>query len=206
MTDQDTPGDEPPSRSPALRTPAGAHFDAVELDVLDATSRLAPAVRDRFCDRFAAALHEIRGGNGDGAGTVGGEVRVKIVGDAEMARLHAEHKGDATTTDVLTFDLSGDRGERDGDPVVVLDVDLVLCLDEAERQASARGHEAGLELLLYAVHGVLHCVGFDDLDDASATAMHAEEDRVLEAIGVGAVFGRPEVGAAGSDVGSGGER
>ena len=48
-----------------------------------------------------------------------------------------------------------------------------------------------------ALHGVLHCTGFDDRDAAGAAAMHAEEDRILGAIGVGATFGRGAGGAPG---------
>ena len=113
-----------------------------------------------------------------------GECRVRIVGDAEMARLHGEHLDDPTTTDVLTFDLSGGGSIRTRE----LDVDLVLCLDAATRQAGELGHEPRRELLLYLVHGLLHCLGHDDTDEQSFERMHAEEDRVLIDIGVGATF------------------
>jgi len=45
--------------------------------------------------------------------------------------------------------------------------------------------------LLYVVHGVLHCLGHDDHDEAGYASMHALEDRVLYAIGVGATFAEP---------------
>jgi len=45
------------------------------------------------------------------------------------------------------------------------------------------------ELLLYALHGLLHCCGYDDSTDADREVMHTEEDRILEAIGVGRVYG-----------------
>lgn len=113
-----------------------------------------------------------------------GEVRVAVVGDAEMARTHEEFCEIAGTTDVLTFDCS-EAGE-DGRPV--LDADVVTCLDEAVRQGTVRGHPPERELLLYIVHGVLHCLGFDDHDDESAAAMHRREDELLEAAGVGATY------------------
>lgn len=115
-----------------------------------------------------------------------GEVRVRVVGDIAMAAAHARYAGVEGTTDVLTFDLaegSGAAGEG-------LDVDMLVCVDEARRQATARGHAMERELLLYILHGVLHCLGHDDHDDAAFERMHAEEDRVLEAIGVGKTFAR----------------
>jgi probable rRNA maturation factor len=113
-----------------------------------------------------------------------GQVRVRVVGDAEMSSAHERFAGVRGTTDVLTFDLS----ERAG-PRTELDTDILACFDEASRQASARGHAVERELLLYVVHGVLHCLGHDDHDEESSRAMHALEDEVLSAIGVGATFG-----------------
>lgn len=114
-----------------------------------------------------------------------GEVRIRIVDDAVMAREHVRSMGVEGTTDVITFDLS----ESDPSEDRLLDVDLLLCLDEARRRAQERGHAVRRELLLYALHGVLHCTGYDDTDEASYARMHAREDEVLRAIGVGATFG-----------------
>lgn len=118
--------------------------------------------------------------------SLSGEVRVRAVPDAEMAALHARTLNIPETTDVLTFDLL----EGDADRAGRIDADIVICVDEAARQAAARGHSVERELLLYIVHGVLHCVpGFDDVTERGADAMHRAEDEILTAIGVGAVFG-----------------
>lgn len=114
-----------------------------------------------------------------------GEVRVRIVDDAAMAAAHLQYSGIPGTTDVLTFDLA--EGE---DGRTVLDTDIIACLDEAVRQAAARGHSIDHELLLYIIHGALHCLGHDDHDEAAAARMHAEEDRLLQAIGIGRTFAR----------------
>lgn len=82
--------------------------------------------------------------------------------------------------------------ERCSDDAVVadapLDVDILVCADEAARQAAVRAVPVERELLLYIVHAVLHCLGEDDHDEASAGRMHEREDRILSAIGVGAVY------------------
>jgi probable rRNA maturation factor len=110
-------------------------------------------------------------------------ISVLIVNDARMIELHRQHVGNSSTTDVLTFDLR----EKPGQPV---EADLVLCADEAARRADEHGHSIERELLLYALHGLLHCVGYDDHDDAGWRRMHAREDELLTAIGVGATFRR----------------
>lgn len=113
-----------------------------------------------------------------------GEARVKLVRDDEMARNHQQHKGVAGTTDVLTFDLADDAD--------TLDADILICVDEARRQADARGHAVEHELMLYLVHGLLHCLGHDDTSPEAADAMHRREDELLTAIGLGPVYARPE--------------
>lgn len=117
----------------------------------------------------------------------GGEVRARIVGDDDMAALHARHSGIEGTTDVLTFDLR----ELPGAP---LDTDIVACLDVARRESAQRGHSPERELLLYILHGALHCLGFDDHTDEGFDAMHAAEDELLAAAGVGPVFHTSEKG------------
>lgn len=116
---------------------------------------------------------------------VGGEVRVRVGNDAEVASVHQRHLGVAGTTDVITFDLTDPTVAG---PAPFVDADLLVCFDEAERQAGARGIPVERELLLYIVHGVLHCLGHDDHDAAEAARMHAREDEILAAIGVGATF------------------
>ena len=118
---------------------------------------------------------------------VHGELNIVIVGDRKMAVLHEQYKNVPGTTDELTFDLSGSAKFRTGDPIAG---DLVLCRDEARRQAKKRGHDTRVELLLYAVHGMLHLCGFDDVTEAKARRMHKREDELLTALGIGAVYSR----------------
>ena len=109
---------------------------------------------------------------------------VAVVGDATMADLHERFLNIAGPTDVLTFEL--DHG-ADGS---VTEGEVVIDFDEAARRAAELGHRVDFELLLYALHGLLHLCGYDDVDPLSHARMHAREDEILEAIGVGAVFRR----------------
>ncbi len=146
------------------------------VSVQDRTGRLRDANVTRLRDQACRALREL---TKDAA--TGGSVRVVVVSDIEMSAAHERFSGVAGTTDVLTFDLrEAGAGE--------LDTDILICLDEAERVASERGHTPDRELLLYIVHGILHCLGHDDHDPVAYARMHAREDEVLEAIGVGRTF------------------
>lgn len=105
---------------------------------------------------------------------------VAFVRDARMCELHARFSGDSQTTDVLTF-----AQNAPGEPI---DCDIAVCVDEAGRRAAELGHPPRAELLLYVLHGLLHACGHDDLEPAAHAAMHAEEDRILSAAGIGALY------------------
>lgn len=119
------------------------------------------------------------------------QLSVAMVDDAEMARLHEQFKKVPGTTDVLTFDLAEPPAESltDQGAPAAIDAEVIVCLDEAQRQAESHGHGWREELLLYIVHGLLHLLGYDDHDPKQSVLMHAKEDEILIAIGVGVVFG-----------------
>jgi probable rRNA maturation factor len=125
------------------------------------------------------------------AGVQRGRLSLAVVDDGHMAELHEQYKQVPGTTDVLTFDL---RDDADGP----LEGDVVVCLDEAVRQAQARGHEVRLEVLLYAVHGLLHLLGENDEEEVGFRRMHQREDDLLRAAGFGPVYGSaPTLGGLG---------
>ncbi len=110
------------------------------------------------------------------------QVDIAVVGRRRMAtlnELHLRHRG---PTDVLSFDL-GD-GLSGG-----LCAQIVVCSDVATVQARRRGHAPWKELLLYITHGLLHVIGYDDQSGPEARIMHAREDELLEAFGIGRVYG-----------------
>jgi probable rRNA maturation factor len=118
------------------------------------------------------------------------ELSFIIVDDAAMADLHQQYSGVSGTTDVLTFDLSEPPSSL-ASSLQPLEGEIYLCLDEARRRAAERAHDVNRELLLYALHGVLHLLGYDDHTPSDHRRMHAEEDRLLRLVGVGPVFHRP---------------
>ena len=108
------------------------------------------------------------------------EVSVLVVDEETMSTLHSKHSGIDETTDVLTFDHGSDEH--------AVRADIAVCGDVALLESEKHNTTIQNELLLYILHGILHCCGFDDCDDESHQKIHAEEDRVLKAIGVGTVW------------------
>lgn len=105
---------------------------------------------------------------------------VALVDDARLAAIHERFLGRSGPTDVMSFDLSDEEGRLEGE--------VIISVDAAGRQSRVRGHSPAAELTLYAVHGTLHLLGFDDATPEDARVMHEEEDRILTELGYGRVF------------------
>jgi probable rRNA maturation factor len=121
-----------------------------------------------------------------------GSWSISLVHDPEMSALHARTMGLPSTTDVLTFDLRDPPKSQDSRLKTqdALDLDTVICLDEARRRANELRHPLQNEILLYALHSLLHVQGYDDLTPAQSRRMHAREDELLTQIGIGPLYSR----------------
>lgn len=141
----------------------------------------------RLYDNIIAALGEL--------GLVTGVLAIYITDNAGMTELHSQYCGIAEPTDVLTFDLTDDLTDHsqaeicEEDSYHSINSQIVVCFDVACEQAQVRGNDTvNNEILLYVLHGILHCLGYDDHDDEDFRIMHQREDEILEAIGVGKIF------------------
>jgi probable rRNA maturation factor len=115
------------------------------------------------------------------------EISIALVGEKRMSGLHEQFMGIAGPTDVLTFPLQTNlRGK-------CIEGEVVICAPVAERSAGKLGVQWKDELLLYALHGLLHLSGFDDKNQLQYRTMHRTEDAILKQLGVGEIFrrGRP---------------
>lgn len=110
------------------------------------------------------------------------ELSLALVGDARMSGLHERFMGIGGPTDVLTFELDHDQRGR------VTAGEVIICVPEAVRRSREHRIEVRHELLLYALHGMLHLSGFDDTTGPGYRKMHAMEDKLLTELGIGAVF------------------
>lgn len=117
------------------------------------------------------------------------ELSIALVDDRTMSHLHKRFMNDSSTTDVLTFPLEFDRRRR------VVGGEVVVCVSEARRRAAVLKLPARSEVLLYALHGLLHLCGYDDRTPADYRRMHEMEDAILTRLGVGRVFSPPSPAA-----------
>lgn len=176
---QDQPDDPGPDEPDSI-----GHADAIRVEVVNHLDAVDTQRDDWLVTQVRRAV--------DLCGITQAQLTVAIVGDEEMAELHEQYTGVQGTTDVLTFDLieRAESASPHGSTEHPTDIegDIVVCLDEAKRQADQRDHDASHELLLYAVHGLMHLLGEDDHDENDYRRMHAREDSLLEQMGFGPLF------------------
>ena len=114
-----------------------------------------------------------------------GTLSIALVSDRVIAGIHEKFLGIAGPTDVLSFPLAGShaRTSSGGSPMAHDDVlgEVVVSVESARREAMEREIEPGDEAALYAIHGTLHLVGFDDHDPRRRRAMRGAERKYLDA-------------------------
>lgn len=115
-----------------------------------------------------------------------GDLSLVLVDDREMGRLHAAFSGDPAPTDVLAFPLGGPRAPGADFPAG----EVVVSVETAVREARARGLRPRTEVLLYAVHGILHLRGEDDHDPVRARRMDRRTLHLLRILGYRHRIGR----------------
>lgn len=120
-----------------------------------------------------------------GAGERAVELSLRLGSDAEVHQLNAQWRGKDKATNVLSFPMAeADELEvGDAGPDLMLG-DIILahgvCAAEArEKDVALRVHAAHL-----MVHGTLHLLGYDHMDDMSAADMEARETRALGRLGL----------------------
>jgi probable rRNA maturation factor len=117
----------------------------------------------------------------DGHG--GAELSLAIVGDREMRRLNREYHGVDEPTDVLAFPLAGPGGA----PLLG---EVIVSAETAAREAARRGLPFAREVALYAVHGTLHLLGYDDHAPRDRRRMRRRERALLGSAASAARWGR----------------
>lgn len=106
-------------------------------------------------------------------------VSVSAVSDERMRALNLAWRGKDLPTDVLSLECEGpnDPDLAVGEPCEL--GDIVLAPAYVARQAALLHTSAADETRLLIVHGMLHLLGYDHLEDGEAQLMESREDELL---------------------------
>lgn len=115
------------------------------------------------------------------------EISVRLTDDAEVHALNRDFRGKDKPTNVLSFpQIQPDLLEvmSNSDDGEILLGDIVLARETCAREAAEKSIAIADHAMHLIVHGTLHLVGYDHLDDASAEAMEALEVKALASLGI----------------------
>ena len=102
-----------------------------------------------------------------------------LTNDAEQKTLNRDWRKIDKTTNVLSFPQIEPFG-----PVAGLLGDITLAREMLEREAEEQGVTFEAHFTHLVVHGFLHILGHDHLEEAEAVTMEALETKILAALGI----------------------
>lgn len=113
------------------------------------------------------------------------EVAVSFVSEEEIQSINKAYRDKDSVTDVISFAL--EEGEDEDfempDAPRVLG-DIIICVKRAEEQSEEYGHSFERELGFLTVHGLLHILGYDHMNEADEKKMFGRQDELLNAFGL----------------------
>ncbi len=113
------------------------------------------------------------------------EVSITLTDDAYIKELNTQYRNKDCATDVLSFALNeGEEPEIVDGPAVNLIGDIIISVETAKRQAEEYGHSLEREMAFLTVHGMMHLLGYDHIEEADRIEMRKEEEYVLENLGI----------------------
>ena len=116
------------------------------------------------------------------------EVSITLTDDEHIHALNRQYRGIDRPTDVLSFAFNeSDEPEIIYDDEKHIDAlgDIIVSLDRARAQALEYGHSFRRELIFLIVHGMLHLLGYDHIEEADRLEMEAEQKFVMTELSIG---------------------
>ncbi len=110
-------------------------------------------------------------------------VTVRLVDEDESALLNSGYRDKAGPTNVLAFVTPASPVPLPAGEERELG-DLAICIAVAAREAAEQGKTLAAHLTHLTVHGTLHLLGYDHLNDADADVMEGLERSVLAELGL----------------------
>lgn len=172
---------------------AGMH--RLDVDVLtedprwtEAVSQAAPgALEDTIPAIVLAALV------GGGAPPCPISISVLLADDARVQALNRTYRGKDAPTNVLSFALAADddmtEAEVPGEPLAL--GDIALAYETVVAEATADGKPIRDHLYHLVVHGTLHLLGYDHIEEEDATVMERLEVGILATLGIADPYALP---------------
>lgn len=103
------------------------------------------------------------------------EVALHFVSGPVICKLHRQFFQDPTITDCITFPMDTDA--KGGFCYLG---DVFVCPKQALHYAEEHSVDPYREVTLYVVHGLLHLLGYDDIDSSDRAKMRAKKQKYMK--------------------------
>ncbi len=118
-------------------------------------------------------------------GAENSEVSITLTDDKNIHELNKKFRGIDRPTDVLSFAF------RESDEPQILNSDLeilgdvIISVERAKIQAEDFGHSFLREIIFLEVHGLLHLLGYDHIEEKDRIEMENEQKFIMEELKIG---------------------
>ncbi|MBS8264948.1 rRNA maturation RNase YbeY [Mesobacillus boroniphilus] len=118
----------------------------------------------------------------------GSELSVTFVSNERIQEINREYRDKDRPTDVISFALE-EMGEGEME-IVGKDIprilgDIIISVPKAREQAEEYNHSFMRELGFLAVHGLLHLLGYDHMNEQDEKQMFDRQKEILDGYGLG---------------------
>ena len=118
-------------------------------------------------------------------GLADAELSVTLTDNAHIHAMNREYRHIDRPTDVLSFALNeSEEPAVTGGPAVNVLGDIIISVERANEQAAEYGHSLRREVAFLTVHGMLHLLGYDHMEEADRLEMEKEQKYAMEQLGI----------------------
>lgn len=118
-------------------------------------------------------------------GTENSEVDFILTTDEKIHELNKKYRGIDRPTDVLSFAFRESDEPEILNPEVEYLGEIIISIERAKVQAEEYGHSILREIVFLSVHGMLHLLGYDHMEEEERIEMESEQNFVMSKLGIG---------------------
>ena len=116
------------------------------------------------------------------------EVSITLTNDKKIHELNKNYRGIDKATDVLSFAF-----HESEEPEIIFDEeesvndvlgDIIISVERAAEQAEEYGHSFKREVVFLTVHGMLHLLGYDHMEEDDRIEMEMEQNFIMNKLGI----------------------
>ena len=108
------------------------------------------------------------------------EISVTFVRSRTIHAINRDYRGIDRPTDVISFAIQDDLEDFEEENKDL--GDIFINIDYARKQAKEYGHSYEREICFLFTHGLLHCLGYDHMEEKDAEVMFKLQDEILDPI------------------------